>query len=472
MNNLTIKQARKGLEKKEFSAVELTRSCLKNIKKINNKLNAFIFVDENKALNSAKDADKQIADGKNSPLLGIPIALKDMFSAKDMPTTAGSSVLKNYVGVYDSTVVTRIKKAGAIIIGKTNQDAWAHGSSGENSDFRPTKNPWDLDYVPGGSSSGSAVAVATDMALAATGTDTGGSIRQPASFNNIVGLKPSYGRVSRYGVVAMASSHDSIGHFTKNVEDSAIILNVTAGEDNMDATSSPLPVPNYLESLSKPLNGLKIGYHSQFFIDGVDKGIADNYKKTIKKIQDLGAETLDLTSIYSSNYIASYYIIQPAEVSSNLARYDGIRYGNSREEFGDEAKRRIMLGTYVLSSGYYDKYYNKASQVRSALIDDLQSHFFNQIDALVAPVSPTPPWKLGEKTDDPLKMYLSDVFTVVANLAGIPGLSIPTGFTTNSLPIGMQILGPRFSEETLFQIGQAFENGTQNEEWRKKKPKI
>jgi aspartyl-tRNA(Asn)/glutamyl-tRNA(Gln) amidotransferase subunit A len=472
MNNLTIKQARKGLKNKDFSSVDLTKACLKRIKDLNKKLNVFLTVIENEALKHAEKADKQIKEGNDSPLLGIPIALKDMFSMKGVLTTAGSNVLKKYIGTYDATAVSKLKNAGAIIIGKTNQDAWAHGSSGENSDFGPTKNPWNTDFVPGGSSSGSAVAVATDMALAATGTDTGGSIRQPASFNNIVGLKPTYGRVSRYGIVAMASSHDSIGHFSKNVEDSAVILNVTAGSDPMDATSSPKNVPDYQESLSKPLKGMKIGFHKQLFTEDVDKEVGKIYEKTIKKITELGAEVIDLASIYSSNYIASYYIIQPAEVSSNLARYDGIRFGQKREEFGDEAKRRIMFGTHVLSSGYYDKYYNKASQVRSALISDLQKHYFNQVDALIAPVSPTPPWKLGEKTDDPLKMYLSDVLTVVANLAGIPGLSIPAGFTENGLPVGMQILGPSFSEETLFQIGNAFEKLTENEDWRKLKPNL
>jgi aspartyl-tRNA(Asn)/glutamyl-tRNA(Gln) amidotransferase subunit A len=472
INTLNISKALEGLKEKKFSSVELTKACLEQIKKSNKELNAFVTITEKEALVQAKKADEAIADGINLPLLGMPIALKDMFSTKDVLTTAGSSILNNYTGVYDATVVSKLKDAGCVILGKTNQDAWAHGSSGENSDFGPTKNPWNKEYVPGGSSSGSAVAVATNMALAATGTDTGGSIRQPASFCSVVGLKPTYGRVSRYGIVAMASSHDSIGHFTKTVEDSALLLNITAGQDQMDATTSNEKVPNYISSLSKPLKGLKIGYHKQFFSEEINKEMAKNYKETVLKLQNLGAEIIDLVSIYSTNYIASYYVIQPAEVSSNLARYDGIRFGNNRKEFGDEAKRRIMLGTHALSSGYYDQYYNKASQIRSALINDLNKHFFTKVNALIAPVSPTPPWKLGEKTNDPLEMYLSDIFTVVANLAGIPGLSIPTGFTTLGLPIGMQILGPQFSEEILFQIGHAFEQSTLSDDWRNKKPNI
>ena len=476
LNKLNIKQAKEGLGKKDFSSVELTKACLERIKQTDEKLNVFVTLTENEALIQAEKADSILATKGETleamPLLGIPIALKDMFSSKGMQTTAGSNVLKGYISVYDATVVSKLKDAGAVIIGKTNQDAWAHGSSGENSDFEPTKNPWNTQYVPGGSSSGSAVAVATDMTLAATGTDTGGSIRLPASFTNTVGLKPTYGRVSRYGIVAMSSSHDSIGHFTKTVEDSAIILGVTAGKDPMDATTSNKEVPNYTEALGKPLKGLKIGYHKQFFNGEIDKDISEIYKKTVMILQGLGVEIVDLISIYSSNYIASYYIIQPAEVSSNLARYDGIRYGNGRDRFGEEAKRRIMLGTHALSSGYYDQYYNKASQVRSVLMNDLHTHFFSKVDAILAPVSPTPPWKLGEKTDDPLKMYLSDIFTVTANLAGIPGLSIPTGFSKTGLPVGMQILGPQFSEELLFRLGHAYEKVTQSEDWRKKEPNL
>ncbi len=476
LNKLTIKKAQEGLKNKDFSSVELVKACFDQIKKTNNKLNVFITLTEEEALKSAKEADSEIASQGQAlearPLLGIPIALKDMFNAKGIKTTAGSNVLSDYFSSYDSTVVKKLKDAGAVIIGKTNQDAWAHGSSGENSDFKPTKNPWNLDYVPGGSSSGSAAAVASNMSLASTGTDTGGSIRLPASFTNTVGLKPTYGRVSRYGIVAMASSHDSIGHFTKTVEDSAIFLEATAGHDPHDATTSSKQVPNYTKSLSKEVKGMKIGFHSDFFDKDIDKEIGENYKETVEKLKELGAEMVDLPSIYSNNFVSAYYIIQPAEVSSNLARYDGIRFGLSRQNFGEEAKRRIMLGTYVLSSGYYDQYYNKASKIRSKLINDLGKEYFEKVSAVVVPTSPTPPWKLGEKTDDPLKMYLSDVFTVIANLAGIPGLSVPTGFMKNNLPIGMQILGPQFSEETLFQIGYNLEQATQNEEWRKKEPEL
>lgn len=476
LNKLTIKKAQEGLKNKNFSSVELVKACFDQIKKTDDKLNAFITLTEEEALKSAKEADSEIASQGQAleakPLLGIPVALKDMFNAKGIKTTAGSNVLSDYVSSYDSTVVKKLKDAGAVIIGKTNQDAWAHGSSGENSDFKPTKNPWNLDYVPGGSSSGSAAAVASNMSLASTGTDTGGSIRLPASFTNTVGLKPTYGRVSRYGIVAMASSHDSIGHFTKTVEDSAIFLEATGGYDPHDATTSSKQVPNYTKSLSEKVKGMKIGFHSDFFEKDIDKEIGENYKETVEKLKELGAEMVDLPSIYSNNFVSAYYIIQPAEVSSNLARYDGIRFGLSRQNFGEEAKRRIMLGTYVLSSGYYDQYYNKASKIRSKLINDLGKEYFEKVSAVVVPTSPTPPWKLGEKTDDPLKMYLSDVFTVIANLAGIPGLSVPTGFMKNNLPIGMQILGPQFSEETLFQIGYNLEQATQNEEWRKKEPEL
>ncbi|MGB9706959.1 MAG: Asp-tRNA(Asn)/Glu-tRNA(Gln) amidotransferase subunit GatA, partial [Microgenomates group bacterium] len=390
------------------------------------------------------------------PLFGIPIGVKDLFCTKGIRTTAGSKVLENYTPVYDATVVRKLKEAGAIIIGKTNLDAWAHGSSGENSDFGPTKNPYDEKRVPGGSSSGSAVATATGMALAATGTDTGGSIRLPAAFCGVVGLKPTYGRVSRFGVIAMASSLDSIGHFTKNVEDSAIILNVTAGKDPLDATTSPIAVPNYLKNLKKGIRGIKIGVPKQYFIRGMDKEVEKNILRAIKKLEKLGAKIINISLPHTKYALAVYYIIQPSEVSSNLARYDGIRYGLGREKFGDEAKRRIMLGTYTLSAGYYEAYYLKAMKVRTLIRKDFEEAF-KKVKAIVAPVSPTLPFKFGEKTADPLKMYLSDIFTIPANLAGLPGLSLPIGFADN-LPVGMQILGPQFSEDLLFQIGWAYEN--------------
>lgn len=473
LNKLTIKKAEEGLKRKDFSSVELTKACQKAIKQTDHKLNVFITLTEDEAIKNAEKADKLIASGQDLPLLGIPIALKDMFSTKGIETTAGSNVLKGYIPPYDATVVTKLKNAGAIIIGKTNQDAWAHGSSGENSDFSPTKNPWNPEYVPGGSSSGSAVAVATNMALAATGTDTGGSIRLPASFTNTVGLKPTYGRVSRYGIVAMASSHDSIGHFTKTVEDSAIFLGVTAGKDEKDATASDLEVPDYTKNLQNRIKTLRIGVDPEFHSKHIESESVSLLAKAYNTIKNLLESDIvpDISLPHSKHATACYYIIQPSEVSSNLSRYDGIRYGNGRKNFGQEAKRRIILGTHALSSGYYDQYYNKASQVRTMLINDFKKVFEN-VDAIIAPVSPTPPWKLGEKVDDPLKMYLSDIFTVTANLTGLPALSIPIGFTKNGLPVGMQIIAPHFSEEILFQIGHAFEQATQNEDWRQKEPNL
>lgn len=477
LNKLTIKQAKEGLKNKKFCSVELAKACLERIKATNDKLNAFITVTEKEAIEQAKKADNLLASKgetfRAQPLLGIPIAVKDMYSTLDVKTTAGSHVLEDYISPYDSTVLGKLKAAGAVIIGKTNQDAWAHGSSGENSDFGPTKNPWNTEYVPGGSSSGSAVAVATDMAFGAMGTDTGGSIRLPASFTSTVGLKPTYGRVSRYGIVAMASSHDAIGHFTKTVEDSALILGVTAGKDDNDATTSSQDVPDYKKNLQKGAKELRIGIDPDFFSKHIDNESANLLKNAHNLIKNtLGAEIIPDIALPHSKYAnACYYIIQTSEVSSNLARYDGIRYGNNRDKFGEEAKRRIILGTHALSSGYYDQYYNRASQIRSKLIEDFKK-VFEKVDVIIAPVSPTPPWKIGEKVDDPLKMYLSDVFTVTANLTGLPALSIPIGFTKNGLPVGMQILALHFSEELLFQVGHAYEQATQNEDWRKKEPDL
>lgn len=454
LNRLTIKQSLECLNEKKCSSIELTRACLDQIEKLNPKLNAFLTVNK-QALDDAKKADEHRSNGKNLPLLGIPIALKDMYLTKGLQTTAASKVLENYIPQYDATVVTKLKDAGAVILGKTNHDAWAHGASGENSDFGPTKNPWNKKCVPGGSSSGSAAAVAASMTIAASGTDTGGSIRQPASFTNTVGLKPTYGLVSRYGIIAMASSLDSIGHITKTVEDSAIYLNVTAGNDPMDATTTKKIVPNYTEYINKGIKGLRIGVPREYFSVGLDSRIKANSEDAIKKLEELGAEIVDISLPHTEYGLACYYIIQPSEVSSNLARYDGIRYGNDRTHFGDEAIRRIILGTFTLSAGYYDAYYKKAMQVRTLIRNDFE-RAFKTVDAIISPVSPTPPWKLGEKVDDPLKMYLSDVYTVIANLAGVPGIAVPSGFI-DGLPTGFQILGPQFSEQLLFRIGHAFE---------------
>lgn len=472
LNELTIKEAQEGLRNKKFSSRELVKSCLAQIKKLEPKLNAFITVCEKEAIEQAKKADgilsQRLTTNDQRPLLGIPIALKDLYSTKGIKTTAASKVLDDYIPPYDATTVTKLKAAGAIIIGKTNCDAWAHGSSGENSDFGPTKNPWDLNRVPGGSSSGSAVAVAAGECLAATGTDTGGSIRLPASFCGAVGLKPTYGRVSRYGIVAMASSLDSIGHFAKTVEDCALILNVTAGHDPMDATTPKEEVPDYTKNLKKGIKGLKIGVPKEYFVKGMEQGIEEKTKEAVKRMEELGAEIVEVSLPHTEYALAVYYIIQPAEVSSNLARYDGIRYGNGRETFGDEAKRRIMLGTYTLSTGYYEAYYLKAMKVRTLIKKDFED-VFRKVDVVAAPVSPTLPWKLGEKVDDPLKMYLSDVLLVTANLAGIPSLALPCGFSNEGVPVGIQIMGPQFSEELLFQVGYIYEQAA---EWYKHKPQV
>ena len=460
MNNLdntalTIREARELLGTKQISSVELTKSYLERIKAFDGKLNAFLTVVEDSALTAAREADKRLANGETTPLLGIPIALKDLFLTKGIRTTAASRVLENYVPEYDGTVVGKLKKAGAIILGKTNLDAWAHGSSGENSDFEPTKNPYNPAYVPGGSSSGSPTAVAAGMALAATGTDTGGSIRLPAGFTNTVGLKPTYGRVSRYGVIAMASSLDSIGHFTKTAYDNAMFLSVTAGHDPKDATTPLHNVPDYLNTIKKGVSGLTIGVPKEYFIEGLDPRIKKQTEDALSVLEKQGAKLVDVSLPHTQDAIAVYYIVQTAEVSSNLARYDGVRYGYDRSHFGDEAKRRIMLGTYVLSAGYYDAYYKKAMQVRTLIKDDFEKAFA-KADVIITPSSPTLPWKFGEKMADPLKMYLSDVFTVTANLAGIPGLTVPAGFI-DGLPNGLQILGPHFSEDMLFRVGHAFE---------------
>lgn len=455
LNTLTIKKAKEGLKRKEFSSVDLVKACLSEIEK-RKSLNAFITVTEKEALIHAEENDKKIKDGINLSLLGLPISLKDIYLTKGIRTTAASKVLDGYIPQYNAAVVNKLYEAGAIIIGKTNCDAWAHGSSGENSDFGPTKNPYNEEYVPGGSSSGSAVSVAASLSIASMGTDTGGSIRLPASFCNVVGLKPTYGRVSRFGIISMASSLDSIGHFTKTVEDSAHLLSVTAGRDVDDGTSPDEKVDNYESYLGKDIKGLKIGLPKEYFSEGLDKRIKELIEKKVKELERLGA-TVEIISLPNTEYgIACYYIIQPAEVSSNLGRYDGIRYGSARQNFGAEAKRRIMLGTYVLSSGYYDAYYKKAMRIRTLIKEDF-ANAFKKVDVLITPVSPTMPWKIGEKFSDPLSMYLSDIYTVTANLAGIPGLSVPIGLI-EGLPVGMQIMGPHFSEGKLFQVGQVIED--------------
>ncbi len=462
---ISIKEVQEGLINKKFDAASLVNSYLERIKKYDKEINSFLTVTEERAFEDAKKVDEEISNkGKKAfsekPLLGSVVAFKDLYLTKGIRTTAASKVLEDYVPAYSSTVVKRLEDAGCILIGKTNCDAWAHGASGENSDFGPTKNPWDKKHVPGGSSSGSAASVASGFSTFAMGTDTGGSIRQPASFCNLVGLKPTYGAVSRYGVVAMASSLDSMGHLTRTVEDSRKIFNITKGQDGFDSTvvSTKFEIRN-----SKRNKKLRIGIPREYFVEGIDHEVERIVLAAGEIFKKGGVELVDISLPHTKYAVSVYYIVQPAEVSSNLGRYDGVRYGKGRDVFGDEAKRRIMLGTYVLSSGYYDAYYLKAMKVRSKIIEDFEKAFDSTargVDAILAPVSPTPPFKIGEKVGDPLKMYLADVYTVAANLAGVPGLSIPGGFTKSGLPVGFQLLGPRFSEDILFDLGEKYQEVT------------
>jgi len=445
----TIKETQDGFSKNEFSAVELVDAYLARIDEYDKDLNSFITVSKEKAYADAKRIESL---SEKPPLFGVVTSFKDLFSTKGIRTTAGSKVLESYIPDYSATVVKRLEEAGVIVIGKTNCDAWAHGASGENSDFGPTKNPWNKNFVPGGSSSGSAVSVASGFSLIATGTDTGGSIRQPASFCNVVGFKPTYGAVSRYGIVAMASSLDSIGHFTHTVIDSRKVFQITKGVDGYDSTLTEIPSP-------KAGKKFRLGIPKEYFVKGLDREVEKTVMDAISTYKKLGVDVVEVSLPHTKYAIDVYYIIQPAEVSSNLGRYDGVRYGNNRDSFGDEAKRRIMLGTYVLSAGYYDAYYLKAMKVRTKIIQDFDN-VFTKVDAIIAPVSPTPPFKLGEKADDPLAMYLSDVFTVSANVAGIPGLAIPGGFSKTNLPIGFQLLGPRWGEEKLFDLGELYQAET------------
>ncbi len=465
VTKLTIQKVSELIKSKQIKAQELTEDYLERARKLNSRLNSFITITENEALTQAKKVDHLIADNqKLDPLAGIPIALKDLFSTKGIKTTAGSKVLENYVPVYNATVVKKLLDANAVIVGKTNLDAWGHGSSGENSDFGVTLNPFDHSLVPGGSSSGSAVAVAVGQCLAATGTDTGGSIRLPAGFCNLVGLKPTYGRVSRSGVIAMASSLDSIGHLAKTVYDNALILSVTAGKDIFDSTTKDDKVPDYTKNIQKGIKNLQIGLPREYFKD-LDKNIKNLTLKAVKTLEKLGAKIRDVSLPHTEYGVATYYIIQPSEVSSNLARYDGIRFGFDRENFGDEAKRRIILGTYTLSAGYYDAYYLKAMKVRRLIKEDFEN-VFKKADVIICPTSPTLPFKIGEKADDPLNMYLSDIFLTPQSLAGVPSLNIPCGFidplarSELGLPVGMQIVGPHFNEELLYQVGYAYEQET------------
>lgn len=447
---LTIKETQEGLKSKKFSAVELVDTYLAQIKKYNSEYNIFLTVTEELAYKSAKQIDQ--SGDFSKPLSGVVTAFKDIFLTKGVRTTAASKILDSYIPQYSATSVKKIEQAGAISIGKLNCDAFAHGSSGENSDYGPTLNPWNKGYVAGGSSSGSGAALSANMSLITTGTDTCGSIRLPANYNSVVSLKPTYGAVSRYGVIAMASSLDTVGPLGHSVEDVETVFNVIKGEDGYDGTvidHEPLTINHKI----------KIGIPREFFVGGLDKEIENNIQEVIKTYKNENIEFVEVSLPHTKYGISVYYIIQPAEVSSNLGRFDGIRYGNSRDSFGEEAKRRIMLGSYVLSAGYYDAYFEKAMKVRTVIKNEVND-VFTKVDALIAPVAPTPPFKIGEKASDPLAMYLTDIYAATANLSGIPSLALPSGFTDNKLPLGFQLMGPRFGEATLFELGKVFEKAT------------
>jgi aspartyl-tRNA(Asn)/glutamyl-tRNA(Gln) amidotransferase subunit A len=483
MNNmrLTIHEAHQLLKDKKISSVELTQAYLERIKKVELKVKALMTVTEEHAIEQAKKADKAIASGKAHPLTGIPIAIKDVICTKGIRTTCSSKMLENFVPPYDAMVMEKLNAAGAVMVGKANMDEFAMGSSTENSAYFATHNPWDLERVPGGSSGGSAVAVAAGEAVCALGSDTGGSIRQPAGFCSVVGLKPTYGRVSRYGLVAFASSLDQIGPLTQDVTDCALLMNVIAGHDKRDSTSVPEPVPDYIKSLKSDLKGMKLGIPKEYYVEGMQSGVSAVMQAAIKKLEELGAKLEEVSLPHTPYSLAVYYIIAPSEASANLARYDGVKYGYSykgdtmweslektRENgFGAEVKRRIMLGTYALSAGYYDAWYLKAQKVRTLIRREFDA-VFEKYDALITPTSPTVPFKIGERADDPLAMYLSDVCTLPINIAGVPGISIPAGFV-DSLPVGMQIIGKHFSEETLLRVAYAYEQAT---EWHKRRAEI
>ena len=459
LNELTIKDAHEGLKKKQFSAVELTKAVLSEIKKKEKTIRAYITVTEQEALDGARKVDQLITDNQPlGPLSGIPVAVKDVISTQGVETSAGSKILEGYIPPYDATVVQKLREQNVVIIGKTNCDEFAMGSSTENSAYQKTKNPHDTTRVPGGSSGGSAAAVAAHECLLSLGSDTGGSIRQPAALCGVVGLKPTYGRVSRYGLIAMASSLDTIGPIAKTVEDAALALTLIAGHDPLDATTRNVPVPDYTKKLRDGIVGVRVGVPREYFGQGLNTDVRKMVERAIKQLEEQGAKVVEISLPYQEYALAVYYIIVPSEISANMARFDGVRYGKDRAHFGDEVKRRIMLGTYTLSSGYYDQYYNKAAKVRALIKRDFDEAF-RKVDVIIGPTSPSVAWKFGEKTDNPLEMYLSDIYTITANLVGIPGISIPCG-QVQGLPVGLQIMGPHFGEEKVLQIAYAYEQTT------------
>jgi aspartyl-tRNA(Asn)/glutamyl-tRNA(Gln) amidotransferase subunit A len=480
MHNKTIAELAQGLKKGDFSSEELAKNFLQRIKQYDSELNSFITVSEEHALAQARAADESIAKGRSSFLTGIPFAQKDIFCTNGIKTTCGSKMLDNFIAPYDATVIHKFNQAGCVMLGKTNMDEFAMGSSNETSFYGGVKNPWDITTVPGGSSGGSAASVAARLVPAATGTDTGGSIRQPAALCGITGLKPTYGRVSRYGMIAFASSLDQAGTFTQTAEDAALMLKVMSGFDEKDSTSVDLDVPDYTANLNQDMKGLKIGLPKEYFGEGLNADVAKVVEQAIEEYKKLGAEIVDISLPNSHLSVPAYYVIAPAECSSNLSRFDGVRFGyrcedpkdledlykRSRGEgFGEEVKRRIMIGAYALSAGYYDAYYLKAQKIRRLISDDFK-HAFEKVDVIMGPTSPEVAFKSGEKSNDPVSMYLSDIYTIATNLAGLPGMSIPCGFS-NNMPVGLQIIGNYFDESRLLNVAHQYQ---QNTDWHKQMP--
>ncbi len=456
LHKLTIMQAHEGLVAKKFSSRELTTDVFKRIKDKDETIDAFLTICEKEALSCADHVDKLLFDNQKISLLaGVPVAVKDNIVTGNIKTTAGSKILENFIPPYDATIVQKLKNQEAVIIGKTNCDEFAMGGSTENSSYKTTKNPHNLEMVPGGSSGGSAAAVSANECIYALGTDTGGSIRQPASLCGVVGLKPTYGRASRYGLIAMTSSMDCPGPITKTVEDAACVLQAIAGPDDFDATAAKKDVPAYLAIIKKDIKNLKVGVPKEYFGDGLDAQVKKVIQGAIQKMEKQGCEIIEISLPNTEHALAAYYIIVFSEVSANMARFDGIRFGFNRDYLGDEVKRRIMLGTYSLSSGYYDQYYLKAAKVRALVKKDFDEAF-QKVDVIMGPVSPTPTWKIGEKVKDPLQMYLADIYTVPINLAGVPAISVPCGFV-DKLPVGLQIIGPQFGEEVVLKTAFNFE---------------
>lgn len=485
LHSLTLAEASRGLKEKKFSSVELTKDLYKRIGEVDGRLHAYVTMTEDLALQRAMEIDAKLSKGeKMSDLAGVPVGLKDIFNTKGVRTTCCSNIIREFVPPYNATVVDKLNDAGMVMTGKLNMDEFACGSSTEHSCFGVTKNPWNTELVAGGSSGGSAAAVAADMSFYSLGTDTGGSIRQPASLCGVVGLKVTYGRVSRSGVTAMASSWDTVGPMAKTVEDAATVLQVIAGRDERDSTTPPVKVPDYRKNLGASIKGLKIGMPKEYFGEGINPDVEKTIRTAIKEYEKLGAEVREVSLPYTKYALAVYYVAMPAELSANLARFDGIRFGSGPKEpandlidyyykvrdqgFGDEIKRRIMVGTYVLSSGYYDAYYKKAQKVRTLIVRDFEN-VFKEVDVLMCPVSPIPAFAVGEKVDDPLSMYFADVFTIPVSCAGVPAISLPCGFTGEKLPVGLQIIGPQFSEDSLLKVASAYEQVT---EWHKMKPEI